>query len=851
MKNIQFKKLLPHIIAIVSFLILSLIFTFPAMQGKVVEQHDVQQVKAMQQQSYEFEQKNGYFPRWTNSMFAGMPAYQIAFGPKHGELYSIAYVHRVFSLGLPKPCYYLFVTCLMFYLLGIVLRINPWVSMIGAIAYGYCSYNPILIAVGHDTKLLSMAYTPAVIASIILIFQRKYWLGTAALLTSSCLLLQENHQQIVYYAAIVSAFVVLHYAIKLIKEKAFKDLALSLGLLIIIPLFALATVALHYFSTYEYSKESMRGGSELTKGNKSEVKTQGLDRDYAFNWSYGKVETMSFMVANACGGGSATPLGEDSKVLEVLQSANQMPQDFVQQLYQSAGAYWGGRPSTSGPVYFGAIISLLFLLGAFVSKSEHKWWLLSVTVIGIILAWGKYFSSINYFLFDHLPFYNKFRTPEMALVIPQLSFALLGSIFVNGLINEKDAETLKKIGKKSLIVCGGVLALLFGFYFLADFKNDATAELRKSLTSAFQGNNTDFIREYFAALTEDRKAIYLSDMWRSLGFIVLAAGAIWAYTRKYLSANVMIVAVLLLSTIDLGGVAKRYLNENNFVEASDYEAAYSDYNADIQIKRDPGFFRILNLAFRDPGSGNFQASIGNAFNDAIASYKHNNIGGYHPAKLALFEDLKEHQIYKNIQNWASHAQAKDSFPVLNMLNMRYVIVPDQANPKQTTAIPNPFALGNCWLVKEIKFVPNANAEMDALDSFDPSTTAIIDNRFKSIADKPIQYDSTAYIKLISNNNDYIKYEYSGNTDQFAVFSEIYYSKGWHASIDGKPADYCRVNYALRGMPIPAGKHTIEFNFESKLVENSELTERISGWLSILVVLFCGFMVWKQQKKEDA
>lgn len=853
MKNINFKKLLPHIIAVAVFMLLSIIYTSPALQGNVVDQHDVQQVKAMQQKSFEFEKKHGYYPRWTNSMFAGMPAYQIALGPKEGTFYSVGYANNILSLGLPRPVYFLFVTCLLFYFLGIVLKINPWVSMLGAIAYGYCSYNPILIAVGHDTKLLSMAYTPAVIASMILIFQKRYWLGAALLLIFTTCLLQQSHQQIVYYALIICVFVALHYIFQIVKQKEFKHLFAALGISVVIPVFALLIAGLQYFSAYEYTKESMRGGnSELVSEKKDNNKSKGgLNKDYAFNWSYGKAETMTFIVPNACGGGSSTPLGDDSKVLELLQSSGDMPQEFIQQLYQSAGAYWGGRPSTSGPVYFGAIISLLFLLGAFFVKSEHKWWLLSITVIGVILAWGKFFPSINYFLFDHLPFYNKFRTPEMSLVIPQLSFSLLGILFVNELIGITDKIELQKIGKKVMIVTSAVIALLLGFYFFADFKNDATNELKKSMTAAMQNTNTEFIRNYFNALIEDRKAIYSADMWRSIGFILAAFAAIFLFVRKIITANILLIALIALSTLDLMGVGKRFLNEANFIDPSDYDLAYADYNADLQIKRDTGYYRVLNLAFRDPNSGNFQASIGNAFNDALASYKHNNIGGYHPAKLGVFEDLKENQIYPNIQAWAANSSVKDSFPVLNMLNMKYVILPDQTNPKQTTAVGNPFALGSCWLVKEIKFVANANEEMSALTGFNPANTVIIDQRFKDKIKETPTFDSTAYIKLLENNNDNIKYESMAGSPQFAVFSEMYYSKGWKAFIDGKESNYIRVNYALRGMSIPAGKHTIEFVFDSEGIALSEKIARIAGLLSLLFVALSSFMIWRQNKSNVA
>ncbi|MES2430921.1 MAG: YfhO family protein [Bacteroidota bacterium] len=851
MKKFDFKLFVPHIVAIITFLLLSVVFTKPALEGMVVQQHDVQQVKAMQQQSIEFEKKYGYYPSWTNSMFGGMPGYQIAYGPKNGSIPSVAVAHDILSLGLPKPVYYLFITCLCFYFLCIVIGVNPWLSILGGIAYGYCSYNPILIAVGHDTKLLSMAYAPGVIGAMLLLFKKKYWLGGSLLLIFTTCLLIQSHQQIVFYTLIIAGIVFLYFLINAIKEKQYQHILRTTALSILMPVIAFFICSIGYLSTYEYAKESMRGGSELTDKTKVNKSKTGLDRDYAFSWSYGIGETLTFLVPNAYGGGSSTPMPEESKVLEVLQeNQQQLPQQMSQQLYQAASAYWGAKPSTSGPVYFGAIICLLAIFTLFFGKSKHKWWLLAVTVVGIILAWGKNFGIVNNFLFDHLPFYNKFRTPEMAMVIPQLSVAMLSVLFVNELVTITDKEKLNKLAKNCLIATGGVIALLLGFYFFADFKNEATYELKKNLTAAMQNNNPEFITSYISAIVKDRQALYSADMWRSIGFILVGIAAIFLFCKKIINAPVLFSILILFTAIDLLSVDKRYLNADNFIEPADYESAYADYNADIQIKRDPGYFRVLNLAFRDPNSGNFQASIGNAFNDAIASYKHNNIGGYHPAKLGVFEDLKEKQIYKNIESWSTNSAAKDSFKVLNMLNMKYIIVPDQANPKQTMAIPNPYAMGPCWLVKDIKFVKTANEEMESLDSFDPASTAIINEKYKSTVPVAPVYDSTASIKLITNKNDSIKYEFNASTNQFAVFSEMYYGKGWHAYIDGKETPYVKVNYALRGLAIPAGKHTIDFVFNSKLVTMSENLAKAGSIFSWLFVALSAFMIWKKRDNKN-
>jgi hypothetical protein len=820
----------------------------------VVQQGDVIQWRAMAQQSFEFKEKHGHFPKWTNSMMGGMPAYQIALGPKEPMNIHLQYVQDILTLGFPKPVFYLFIAALCFYLLCIVIGINPWISILGGIAYAYSSYNPVLIAGGHDTKLLSMVYAPAVLAGLQLIFKQKYWLGSALLLTSGVLLLGQHHQQIVYYTLLMVVFMTVPFIIKCIKEKTFKHLAFSSALSIIMAVLMLSCMAVTYWPAYEFSKETMRGGrSELTQKDKKNETKGGLDKDYAFNWSYGKAETMTLLVPNAFGGSSMEGLGEDSKAIQVLQENAQKldqlsrQQGFANQIAQSSPMYWGELPTTQGTVYFGAIICLLFLFGAFLSKSEHRWWLIAITVFGIVLAWGKNFEAVNYFLFDHLPFYKKFRAPSMSLVIPQLSAALLGVIFLNEFVATTDKEKLQKLLKKCLYITGATTTVLVLFYFFSNFTNDATNELRKGITNALQGQGTDFTRSYFNALKTDRQAFYLSDMLRTLGFMLVLIGVIFLYAKQKIKPAIVYAALIIFCTIDLFGVSKRYLKEENFVEPADLENSYADTRADLQLKQDTGYYRIINLAFPG-GNGQYTVSVNSSFNDAIASYKHNTIGGYSPAKLGLYQDLIEHQIYKNIGSWGANSMVKDSFPVLNMLNMKYAIVPDQQDPRQTQAILNPFAMGNCWLVKEVKFVKNADEEMAALDSFDPAQTAFVDEKFKSsIPDMPV-YDSSAYIKFIQNNNDEIKYEFNAATNQFAVFSEIYYPLGWDAYIDGKKTPYVKTDYALRGLAIPAGKHSIEFIFDPASSRVGEKISRYSYIFSVLFVLFCIFMVWKNRNK---
>ena len=849
MNKINFRQVLPHLAAVVIFLLLSVFLNKPAVQGKVVQQSDVIQWRAMAQQSFEFKEKYGHFPKWTNSMMGGMPTYQIALGPKEPMNIHLQYVQDILTLGFPKPVFYLFIAALCFYLLCIVIGVNPWISIIGGVAYAYASYNPVLIAGGHDTKLLSMAYAPAVLAGIQLIFKQKYWIGSAVLLTSGILMLGQLHQQIVYYTLLIVVFMTVPFIIKCIREKNIKHLAISAIISIAIGAIMLGTMAMSYWPTYEFSKETMRGGrSELTQKEKKNETKGGLDKDYAFQWSYGKAETMTLLVPNAFGGSSAEGLGEEAKAIQVLQeNAQTLPQGFAQQIAQASPMYWGELLSTQGTVYLGAIICLLFLFGAFFSKSEHRWWLVAITIFGIVLAWGKNFEAVNYFLFDHLPFYKKFRAPSMSLVIPQLSVALLAVIFLDEFILKTDKAKLWQLFKKCLYITGGTVAILGLFYFFSDFSNTATGELRKNINDALQGKGADFTRSYFTALKDDRKAFYLSDMLRTLGFILVLVATLFFYAKNKIKPGIVYGVLILFCIIDLFGVSKRYLKDENFVDAGDLEYSYTDTRADIQLKTDSSYYRIVNLAF--PDANGYGVDVNNSFNSALASYKHNTIGGYSPAKLGLYQDLIERQIYKNISAWGANPSAKDSFPVLNMLNMKYVIVPDQQDPKQTRAVINPFAMGNCWLVKEVKFVKNADEEMKALDSFDPAAIAFVDDRFKAAVPFMPLYDSLAFIKLVENKNDEIKYEFNAATNQFAVFSEIYYPKGWDAYIDGKKTPYCKTNYALRGLAIPAGKHTIDFIFDPVSVRKGEQIARYTNIFSVLVVLFCLFMVWRNRKKS--
>lgn len=820
----DFKKLLPHIIAIVVFLLVAVVFCKPALEGKVVYQHDLQGWRGMVQQSLDFKEKYGRYPLWTNSLFSGMPAYQIMMEGSHKI--SMGYLEYVIGAGLPQPINFFFIACICFYFLCMVLRVNPWVGIMGALAYAYSTYDPVIIMVGHVTKMASMAYAPAVIGAFLLILQKKYWTGGALLILFSFFMISQNHVQIVYYTLLIALAITIAYAIKAFKEKEVPHLIKSGVIAIAAGLVGLAACSITLVPTYEYAKDTMRGGkSELTDtstvntGNKTKG---GLDKDYAFNWSYGIGETLTLAVPGIYGGSSGGELTEKSKTAALLAEQG-LPEETAVQVARSLSTYWGAQPNTSGPVYVGAIICLLFIFGMFYLDNKHKWWIFGVTVFAIMLAWGSNFKAFNYFIFDFMPGYKKFRAPTMALVIPQMTMCLMAALTLNKLLFGNDTKEfmLKKL-KQAGIAAGILIAILAMLYFSFGYSGENDTRIRESYTqqmlmSVSQGQQPtpqmqaqaqEFGQTIIRGLTEDRKAMYGGDLLRSILFMAAAFVLMWLFAKGKLSRNIVAIAILVLVVFDLLPVGKRYLNENNFVEKTAIEDEFTLTNADRMIMQDPDYknVRVFNTV-----------SPNGPFNDASPSYRFNSVGGYNPAKLAIYQDLIERQL------------ANGNMAVFNMLNTKYFVVQDPQTG-QPIAQTNGGALGNVWLVKHVQVVENADAEMKALDNFNPRDTAFVDKRFQAKLKGQPQFDSAATIKMIANQNDLITYEYNSTTPQFAVFSEIYYDKGWDAYIDGNKADYVRTNYVLRGMSLPAGKHSIEFRFEPKAYKTGNM---LALWASII------------------
>lgn len=820
------KKLLPHAIALVIFLVISLIYCKPVLEGKVLNAHDNQGWKGMAQQSIEVKEKNGKIPLWTNSLFSGMPGYQVAMENNHKV--SFHYVGQALTLGLPKPANFFFLACLGFYLLALVLGANSWVAIMGALSYAFSTYNPIIIGAGHDTKMLALGYAPIIVAGLLLLFQKRYWLGSAAMATGFTLQLSTSHIQIVYYTLIILAAITLGFVIESIRTKAAGAALKAVGVAVVCGLLALGSNAVITLTNWDYSKASMRGGiSELKTKTDKNTTPGGLDKDYAFKYSVGLAETFTLFVPGLYGGSNGGQEYKTSKFAEKLVEVG-YPEDQALQ-YANGISYWGDQQPTSGPVYFGAVLMLLVVLALFLEKGWLKWSLLGAGLFGILLAWGKNVESINYFLFDYLPLYKKFRAPSMGLVIPQLTFVMLATAGTQKLLfGTTEPAALSKALKQTAIAAALIGLLLAALYFSFDFISPNDKNIRESMSSAMlqqvsqgqqptsemQQQADSFGREFTASIQADRKSLLGGDLLRTLFFMLIAAAVVWAAAQRKANAVAAAIVLAALSFLDLVSVDKRYLNNDSFVDATDFDNTFALSEADQMIKQDKGYYRVFN-------------QTGDPFNESLTSYHHNSIGGYHPAKLQIYQDLIENQI------------AKNNMQVMNMLNTKYFILPNPQNGKPVAQF-NPSAFGPCWLAKEVLFVADGKAEMTALDSVNLRDTAVVQSKFKSEITLPVT-DSTAIIRLIENKNDLIKYESLSSTPQFAVFSEIWYDRGWKAFVDGKQVPIIKTNYALRGLSLPAGNHKIEFRFEPEVYAIGNTLVLVCSLLTYLLVLGGIFM----------
>jgi hypothetical protein len=831
--NSWFKKLVPHLIAVAVFLVVALIYCRPVLEGKVVSQHDITHWKGAIQQSEVYKQTHGSAPLWTNSLFSGMPAFQIGYAANNVVPW---YAHQFFTLGLPKPIQFFFLACICFYFLTVVLGIRPVIGIMGSLAFGYATYNPVIIAVGHDTKMLTMAYMPALLGSLLLIYEKKYWLGAALTALFTSVMICMNHPQIAYYFFIAVAIMSIFYAVRWIRNKEWAHLIKVFGFTVAAGLIGVLTNAVSILSTYEYQKETIRGGASLiTEENKKDKSKTGLDKSYAFSYSMGIAEPFVMMVPRMYGGSNdhLEIQEEKSKAIEKLRN---MPQEAQQFLFQSfpffgqtesgelyARTYWGGIGGTSGPPYVGAIICFLAILAFFVPDNNHKWWILATVILTIMMSWGGYFESFNGLLYEYLPLYNKFRAPSMILVIPQLLLPLLAAMGVNAMINTSAKKELFKKLKKGALVTAGIFIILLAMYFSFDFINEDTKKMLRDPQLNQQPQAVEVVRQFISGLKEDRRALMINDILRSFGFIAAAALLIFLFIRNTIKPAFLAIALAALVLLDVIPIDSIYLNKNNYKDAEENTEAFLQTPADNEMLADKSFFRVYNVA-------------GDRFSENITSYYYNSIGGYHPAKISTYQDLIEQQLSKGNEK------------VLDMLNAKYLIQKNEKGQtekyqKRTTA------LGNCWFVKHILYVRDANEEIKALDNFNPADTAVVQESFKTTIPFSPQYDSAATIQLVKNDYDVVTYTSNSATNQFAVFSEVYYASGWKAYVDGKETPVVKVNYTLRGLALPAGKHEIKFEFKPQgYYKGRKLTSIFS--IVLLALLATGiFMEWRNRNQS--
>lgn len=821
MNKALFNKVLPHLIAVVIFLVVATIYCRPVLEGMTLNQHDVIMWEGANKQSLDYKEKYGRYPLWTNSMFSGMPTFQIAY-TSNNVVPWIA--HAIFSLGLPEPIQFFFLACIFFYFLCMVLRVRPVVGILGALAFAYATYNPVIISAGHNTKMWCIAYMPAVLGSVLLIYDRKYWLGAGLTALFTSILIALNHLQIAYYLFLVMGIMTLFFVVRWIREKELKHLVTAMSFTLVAAFTGVLVNAVNLMSTYEYQKKTIRGGgSVLSMGEKGGGSQTGLDKDYAFDYSFYPSEAFMLILPHVYGGSSGKlEPGEDSKALEVLRG---LPPEWQNQLPLSF--YWGGTKGSAGiagPPYSGVIICFLAILGMFVLDNKHKWWILTASIFGIMLTWGDYFEAFNGFLFEHLPFYNKFRAPSMAMVIPQLLLPILAVLTLEKITMATDKEALFNNLKKGMIATGALFVCFLLMYFSFDFTSRIDRQLVQQLASINQPQVTSIVQEFLGAMKQDRKDLLMGDIGKAFVYIALTSLLLYMVFKNRVKPLYALSGIALLVFIDLITVDSKYLNKESYVEPEEKQE-FVMTEADRQIKQDTGYYRVFNAG-------------GDAFLEAITSYYHNSIGGYHAAKLRIYQDLAENQFNKQQLN----------MPVLNMLNAKYITFPDQRSG-QKMAQQNPGALGPAWLVKAIRYVPGPKEEMSALDNFSPADTAIVQQSYKSQIPFEPQWDSAASISLVSNKNDIINYRFNAGSNQFAVFSEIFYDAGWKAFIDGKETPIVKVNYVLRGLPVPAGTHNIEFRFEPQGYYTGQKITLVATILMMLVLIAGIFMEWKINRRK--
>ena len=819
------KKLLPDLIAILAFVLLSFAYFFPAdIENRILFQHDTAAGAGAGQEVKEYYEQTGERSRWTNSLFGGMPMYQIA--PSYDSTKSLQWVQKAYQLFLPDYVCLTFMLMLGFYILLRVFGIPVWLAGLGGIMWAFSSYFFILISAGHIWKFITLAYVPPTIAGIVLAYRGKLLWGGILTALFVALQITSNHVQMSYYFFFVILFFVGAYFEKAWRTKTLPQFFKASAVLIVAALVGIAANVSNLYRTYAYSKETMRGKSELVQtGDAAKQTSSGLDRDYITQWSYGIDETLTLLVPNFKGGASAA--------LSQSETAMSKANPMYSSLYGSLTQYFGTQPMTSGPVYVGAFVLFLFVLGCFIVKGPLKWALIGATFFSIVLSWGKNFMPLTDFFIDYVPLYNKFRAVSSILVIAEFTIPLLAIFALKRLLEEPEIlkQEKKPLGISLLLTAG--IALLLAVAPGSIGSGYVPAQEAQMLQNAVnqQMIPANELSGILANLGEIRAELVSSDALRSFIIIGIGCSLLWLYASGKLRSSLTIAGITILCLADMWGVNKRYLNDAQFVPHSIRTETFTKTNTDELILQDTSLdYRVLNFAT-------------STFDDNNTSYWHKSVGGYHPAKLRRYQEMIEHHIspemqaaYKAIATAGGEMDSVDAnkFRVLNMLNTKYFIFP-AGQQRQTVPILNPHAYGNAWFVNKVQYVNNANEEIDALDSIIPTETAVVDARFKDVLKGATESykDSLSSICLTSYAPNRLTYETNNAQDGIAVFSEIYYPDGWHVTIDGQPAELARADYILRTMYVPAGQHTIEMRFDPTSLH---VTEGIAyGALALLVI----------------
>ena len=827
------KKYLPDVLVVIIFAVISFAYFFPAdLDGRILYRHDSSAGRGAGQETAEYHERTGKVSRWSNATFSGMPTYQTA--PSYQSVSVLNQAVKAYHLWLPENVWYVFAYLLGFYILLRAFDFRQSLAALGSIVWAFSSYFFIIIAAGHIWKVMALAYLPPMIAGIVLAYRGKYLWGFIVTAIFAAFEVDANHVQMTYYYLFIILFMIIAYLVDAIRKKRMAQFVKATAVCAAGALIGILMNISNLYHTWQYAQESMRGKSELVKKDAANQTSSGLDRDYITQWSYGVDETWTLLVPNAKGGASV-PLAANT---EAMKKADP---NFMQ-IYQQLGQYWGDQPGTSGPVYVGAFVLMLFILGLFIVKGPIKWALLAATILSILLSWGHNFMPFTNFFLDYIPMYSKFRTVASILVIAEFTIPLLAMMALKKIVDEPDLLTKKaKFVYISFGLTGGI-ALLFALMptlFFSDFISSQELEAFKSIPA-------EYLSPLESNLKSIRESIFTADCWRSFWIIVIGTLLLFLYKFKKLKAEYMVGAIAILCLIDMWQVNKRYLNDEMFVEKSVREQAQPMTQTDRQILQDKSLdYRVLNLA-------------SNTFNENETSYYHKSIGGYHAAKLRRYQELIDAYISPEMQKMMpaiakaggdmTKVDGDSLFPVLNMLNAKYFIVPLQAN--QTVAIENPYVYGNAWFVDKVTYVKNANEELDALGKLNLRHEAVADARFQSQLGESKNQDSTSIVKLTAYEPNQLTYDVRSATGGIVVFSEIFYPE-WTATVDGKPVEIGRVDYVLRALNVDKGHHKVVLTFDPKSVKQTETVAYLSYGVLLLVVLFAVYFKRKEDKKAQA